>query len=252
VVNKEFVRQFFGKRNPLGSRIGQPNSPGDYEIVGVVDDTVYQSVRWKNHMMYFVPMMQRPASSKGPIEDDMSLYAGAIVVEADRPMNDMETLARRTLAGINPNLSIVKFQTFDQQIADGFTQDRMLARLTMLFGGLALLLAALGLYGVTAYTVVRRTSEIGIRMALGADRAGVIAMILRGAIVQTALGLAIGMPLALVCVRYVKAQLYEITGANLTVMLAAIVMLAAAAAIASMIPARRAASTDPVKALRME
>jgi len=105
---------------------------------------------------------------------------------------------------------------------------------------------------VTAYTVVRRTSEIGIRMALGADRAGVIAMILRGAIVQTALGLAIGMPLALVCVRYVKAQLYEITGANLTVMLAAIVMLAAAAAIASMIPARRAASTDPVKALRME
>lgn len=252
VVNKEFVRQFFGKRNPLGSRIGQPNSPGDYEIVGVVDDTVYESVRWKNHMMYFVPMMQRPASSKGPIDDDMSLYAGAIVVETDRPMNDMETLARRTLAGINPNLSIVKFQTFDQQIADGFTQDRMLARLTMLFGGLALLLAALGLYGVTAYTVVRRTSEIGIRMALGADRAGVIAMILRGAIVQTVLGLAIGIPLALVCVRYVKAQLYEITSANLTVMLAAIVMLAAAAAIASMIPARRAASTDPVKALRME
>ena len=252
VVNKEFVRQFFGKRNPLGSRIGQPHSPGDYEIVGVVEDTAYQSVRWKNHMMYFVPMMQRPPSAKGPIEDDMGLYAGAIVVETDRPMNDMETLARRTLAGINPNLSIVKFQTFDQQIADQFTQDRMLARLTMLFGGLALLLAALGLYGVTAYTVVRRTPEIGIRMALGADRAGVVAMIMRGAILQTVLGLAIGIPVALLCVRYVKAQLFEITSANPAVMVAAIATLAVAAAIAGLIPARRAASTDPAKALRME
>jgi macrolide transport system ATP-binding/permease protein len=252
VVNKEFVRQFFGNKNPLGHHIGQPNSPGDFEIVGVVEDTVYESVRWKNHMMYFVPMMQRPVNTKEPIEDDLGLYAGAIVIETDRPMNDMETLARKTLASINPNLTIVKFQTFDEQIGDRFSEERMLARLTMLFGVLALLLATIGLYGVTAYTVVRRTAEIGIRMALGADRAGVVVMIMRGAIAQTVLGLMIGIPVALLCVRYVKAQLYEVTSANPAVMIIAVVTLAAAAGIAGMIPARRAASTDPVQALRTE
>ena len=252
VVNEEFVRQFFGKKNPLGHRIGQPNSAGDFEIVGVVEDTVYESVRWKNHMMYFVPMMQRPVNTKEPIEDDLSLYAGAMVIETDRPMDNMETLARRTLGGINPNLTIVKFQTFDQQIGDRFSEERMLARLTMLFGVLALLLATIGLYGVTAYTVVRRTVEIGIRMALGADRAGVVVMIMRGAIAQTVLGLLIGIPVALLCVRYVKAQLYEVTSANPLVMIVAIVTLAAAAGIAGLIPAQRAASTDPVQALRTE
>jgi macrolide transport system ATP-binding/permease protein len=252
VVNKEFVRQFFGNRNPIGSRFGPPDSPGDYEIVGVVEDTTYESVRLKNHMMYFLPMMQRPVNTLEPIEDDLDLYAGSIVVQTGRPMNEMETLARRTLAAINPNLTIVKFQTFDQQIADQFSEERLLARLTMLFGGLALLLATIGIYGVTAYTVVRRTSEIGIRMALGADRAGVIAMIMRGAVAQAGVGLMIGIPAALLGVRYVRAQLYEVTRANPTVMILAMVTLAVATGIAGMIPARRAASTDPVQALRTE
>ena len=220
--------------------------------MGVVEDTAYTTVRWKNHRMYFVPMMQRPANSKQPIENDESLYAGAIVLETERPVSDMEKLTRRTLAGINPNLSIVKFQSFEEQIADRFTEDRMIAQLTMLFGALALLLATIGLYGVTAYTVARRTSEIGIRMALGAERRGVIAMVMRGAIIQIALGLGIGIPIALVCVRFVKAQLYEVSNADARVMMGAILTLAAAACVAGVIPARRAASTDPVQALRME
>ena len=152
------------------------------------------------------------------------------MLATDRPMNDMETLARQTLAAINPNLTVVKFQTFEEQIGDRFSEERMIARLTMLFGGLALLLATIGLYGVTAYTVARRTSEIGIRMALGAERGSVIAMIMRGAMLQTLLGLAIGVPVALLCVRFVKAQLYEITNADATVMAGAIVTLAVAAA----------------------
>jgi ABC-type antimicrobial peptide transport system permease subunit len=167
-------------------------------------------------------------------------------------MSDMESLARKTLAAINPNLTVVKFQTFDDQIADQFTEERMVARLTVLFGALALLLATIGLYGVTAYTVAGRTSEIGIRMALGAERGSVIAMIMRGATVQTVLGLAIGVPVALLCVRFVKAQLYEITNADATVMAGSIIALAVAACIAGLIPARRAASIDPAKALRME
>ena len=167
-------------------------------------------------------------------------------------MSDMETIARKTLAGINQNLTVIKFQTFDQQIADRFVEERMISRLTTLVGGLALLLAAIGLYGVTAYSVVRRTPEIGIRMALGAERGGVIVMIMRGAMTQTLLGLAIGVPVAMLCVRFVKTQLYEITSADTSVMTGAILTLAAAACIAGIIPARRAASIDPVQALRTE
>jgi macrolide transport system ATP-binding/permease protein len=128
----------------------------------------------------------------------------------------------------------------------------MISRLTMLFGGLALLLATIGLYGVTAYTVAGRTPEIGIRMALGAERGSVVAMIMRGAAIQTVLGLVIGVPIALLCVRFVKAQLYEITHADAGVIVGAMVTLAVAACIAGLIPARRAASVDPAKALRME
>jgi predicted permease len=250
VVNQTFAKKFFGDGNPIGRRIGGSN-PSDYEIVGVVEDTAYTSVRWTDHLMVFVPTMQRPASA-GPIEKDGSLYAGAIVLQTDRPMSEMETVTRRTLAGINPNLTVVKFQSFDEQIADRFTQERMLARLTTLFGGLALLLATIGIYGVTAYSVVRRTSEIGIRMALGADRMGVVAMIMRGAIVQAALGLGIGVPVALLCVRFVKAQLYEVTRVDAGVLAVAVVTLGVAASMAGLIPARRAASIDPVEALRME
>ena len=253
VVNQEFVRKLFNGRNPIGRHFGtSAESLGDFEIVGVVDDTAYTSVRWKNHRMYFLPLMQRPASAKGLIDKDESLFAGAIVLETERPVNQMAAITQRTLAGINPNLTVVKFQTFDQQIADCFTEERMVARLTALFGALALLLAAVGLYGVTAYAVARRTSEIGIRMALGANRAGVIAMVMRGAMIQIAIGLAIGIPTALLCVRFVESQLYEVKGIDVSVLITAILTLAAAACIAGMIPARRAASTDPAQALRTE
>ena len=255
VVNQEFAKQFFGKRNPIGHRFGYPG-PGDdgaWEIVGVVEDTTYTSVYWKNRAMYFVPLTQRPTVAKpDPVEKDISMYAGAMVIQTARPVPDMEKLAGQTLASINPNLTIVKFQTFEQQIDGQFTEERMIARLTSLFGALALLLAALGLYGVTAYSVVRRTPEIGIRMALGAERSRVIGMVMRGAMIQAGIGLVLGAPVAMLCVRYVKSQLYEITSVNLPVMVGAIGTLAIAAAIAGMIPARRAASIDPVKALRIE
>ncbi|MGA3046339.1 MAG: ABC transporter permease [Terracidiphilus sp.] len=260
VVNQEFVKQFFGNRNPIGHRFGfsGPSSVGKdgaHEIVGVVEDTTYTSVYWKDHAMYFLPLTQRAGSANdpdSPIEKDLSLYAGALVIQTSHPIPGFEKTVGNTLAGINPNLTIVKFQTFQQQIDDRFVEERLIARLTSLFGLLALLLAAIGLYGVTAYTVVRRTPEIGIRMALGAARARVIGMIMRGAMLQALIGLAIGIPIAVFCVRFVKSQLYDITSVSATVMAGAIGVLAFAACIAALIPARRAASINPVQALRVD
>ncbi len=215
VVNQEFVKQFFGNRNPIGHRFGfsgpgQAGLDGAHEIVGVVEDTTYTSVYWKNHAMYFLPLTQRAGNANdpdSPLEKDQSMYAGAMVIQTSRPVPGFEKIVGDTLASINPNLTIVKFQTFQQQIDDRFIEERLIARLTSLFGLLALLLAAIGLYGVTAYTVVRRTPEIGIRMALGAARSRVIGMVMRGAMLQAVVGLAIGVPVAIFCVRYVKSQL---------------------------------------------
>jgi macrolide transport system ATP-binding/permease protein len=255
IVSQNFVKdEFPAGTNPIGKTFGfgGPKSPLEFQIVGVVDDTTYTDVQWHDHRMIFFPMLQRPGSDKDPIETDTSLYAGAIVIQTAHPMPEMESLARQTLASINPNLAIVKFQTFQQQIADRFTEDRMIARLTQLFGALALLLAAVGLYGVTAYTVARQTSEIGIRMALGARRRSVVSLVLRGAMTQIVLGLAIGIPTAYLCVRYVESQLYEVKGVGLGVLGLAIATLLLAAAVAGLIPARRAASIDPAEVLRME
>ena len=253
VVNETFVKTLFKPgENPIGHHFGSQSSPGDFEIVGVVADTVYTDVRWKNHAMDFVPMLQRPASDKNPIEKDEMMYAGAIVLKTDHPMSDIEALARGTLSSINPNLAVVKFQTFNEQITDRFTDDRMLARLIMLFGLLALLLATLGLYGVTAYSVARRTSEIGIRMALGAERIQVTNMVMRSVAIQATLGLAIGIPAALVCVRFVESQLYEIQSVDVALLSTSVLVLAFAALIAGFVPARRAANVDPMVALRDE
>ena len=260
VVNQEFVKQFFGKRNPIGHHFGfsgssQAGLDGSHEIVGVVEDTTYTSIYLKNHAMYFLPLTQRAGNANDPtysLDKDQSMYAGALVIQTAHPDAGLEKIVGDTLSSINPNLTIVKFQTFQQQIDDRFIEERLIARLTSLFGVLALLLAAIGLYGVTAYTVARRTPEIGIRMALGAARSRVIGTVMRGAMLQAVVGLAIGIPVAIFCVRFVKSQLFEITRVNVPVMAIAIGVLALAAAIAGIIPARRAASIDPVRALRLE
>jgi macrolide transport system ATP-binding/permease protein len=255
IVNRSFVKKFFAAdENPIGHRFGSPGSisPGDYVIAGVVEDTAYQSVKWKDHAMFFVPLMQRPASTKVPIEKDGMLYVNGLVLETARPTADMQSIAERTLASINPNISVVTFQTFQAQIDDRFSEERLLSRLVTLFGVLALLLATVGLHGVTAYGVARRTREIGIRMALGAPRAGVVAAVVRGALVQTAIGLAIGIPVAVSCVQFIKSQLYETDRVSPAALAIATVALLGAAFVAGFIPGRRAASIDPARALRSE
>lgn len=254
VVNQAFVKTFFKSGEyPIGAHFGDPGpSPNAATIVGVVEDTVYNDLYSKNQPMTFVPILQRSSGDTRPLDKMTSFYAGTIVVETSRPMDDLQTIARRTLSAINPNLTVMKFQTFDQQIADRFTQERMLSRLMVVFGVLALLLATVGLYGVTSYTVAGRTSEIGIRMALGAERESVVAMILRDALTQSLIGLAIGIPVAFYCIQFVKSQLYEITNVSASSLAIAVFTLLLAAFVAGLVPARRAASIDPMRALRME
>jgi ABC-type antimicrobial peptide transport system permease subunit len=153
---------------------------------------------------------------------------------------------------VDPNLTLLNIQTLQEQVDSNFDQQRAVARMTGLFGILALLLAAVGLYGVTAYTVERRTSEIGVRMALGADRMNVIRLVLRGAFLQILIGLAIGIPISIGCAKLISAQLYQVKGWDPMALAGAIVALGICALIASIIPAQRAASIDPVKALRTE
>lgn len=264
VVNQAFVRKFFKPgEDPIGQHFGADNiknsgdfikNSGDFEIVGVVEDTKYQSARDRPDPMYFTPMLQQ--SHARPVNElDASLYAGQFVLQMKSMTPGLEEQVRKTLTSIDPNLSVDHYQTFEKQIEGNFSGQRMIARLTLLFGVLASVLAAVGLYGVTAYNVQRRTQEIGIRMALGLARGSVVGMVLRGAMLQTAAGLVIGIPVALFCVRSIKSvqsQLYEVVGRDAGVIAAAVCTLAVATFIAGIVPARRAASIDPAKALRTE
>jgi ABC-type antimicrobial peptide transport system permease subunit len=147
---------------------------------------------------------------------------------------------------------MIDLRSLEYQVAGNFTQERLIARLTTLFGMLALVLASVGLYGITSYQVARRTSEIGLRMALGADRWNVVRMVMRGAFFQAGLGLAIGIPIAILGARYMADQLYQVRSYDPLSLLVAVVVLLASATVAGFIPARRAANIEPMTALRTE
>jgi ABC-type antimicrobial peptide transport system permease subunit len=184
--------------------------------------------------------------------ESRSVYPNSITVQYAGDAASLESMARHTLSNINPDLTIVSFKSLDYQVADNFNGERLISRLTGLFGVLALVLASVGLYGITAYSVARRTNEIGVRMALGANRSNVVTMVMRRALVLVGIGLAIGIPVALIGGRLMKTQLYGVSTYDPVTLVGAVVVLAAAAALAGFIPARRAASIEPMNALRTE
>jgi ABC-type antimicrobial peptide transport system permease subunit len=170
----------------------------------------------------------------------------------DVPPGALEPELTRILAGIDPNLTIVSVRTMEQRVALTFDQERAVATLAELFGVVALLLAAVGLYGVTAYTVAQRTNEIGIRMALGAGRAEVVRHVLRGAFVRVVVGLGLGLPLAVAAGRLISSQLYGVSFWDPLALAVAASALAICALIAALVPASAAASISPMTALRTE
>ena len=181
-----------------------------------------------------------------------SMNMDAMIVAFNGPQQNVDQLLRRTLAEIDPNLTIFHLFPFEEQVEGNFTEERLIARLTSLFGMLALVLASVGLYGVMSYFVAQRTSEIGIRMALGATRQSVVRMVMRGAMMQILIGLVLGIPAALYAGYLMKVLLYGVDSYDPMAITGAPLMLVLCAALAGFIPARRAASIDPMEALRTE
>ncbi len=251
VINQTFARRFFPREDPIGQHLGMGDAShsGDYEIVGIVEDAKYQDTRGPAYATFFLPLLQTPP---GDSRRDGSVYIGDIELQVAGKPENLEPFVRKALAGIDPNLTVLAMMSFAEQVSLNFNQDRLIARLTELFGILALILACVGLYGVTAYAVEQRTKEIGIRMALGADRGNVLGLVLRGALARLGLGLAIGIPAALAGGHMLAGQLYGVKSHDPMILCLAALTLAACALFATLVPARRATKVDPMGALRRE
>jgi predicted permease len=251
VVNQTFAHKFFPNEDPIGQHFGLDDAShsGDYEIVGVVEDAKYQNARVPAYPTAFMALLQTPA---GDANHDSSIYIHDIELHvAGKPQN-LEAAVRRALAEINPNLTVLGMMSLSEQVALNFNQDRLIARLSELFGLLALLLACVGLYGVTSFSVARRTNEIGIRMALGAKRRSILGLVMRGAFTQVMLGLMIGLPVALAGGRLLSSLLYGVKSTDAPMFIVASLALAGGALLATYLAARRAMSVDPMVALRYE
>ena len=256
VVNQRFAKKFFKDESPIGKHFGDLDAKyvGNFEIVGVTEDTQYRQPTRKIPPMFFLSAMQSVTYDDPRFVsfEDRSHYLNAIELKTQGTVSGLEAQVRRALSQVNPDLAVIDFVSFAQQVQENFSQQAMIAKLTSLFGLLALVLASVGLYGVTAYSVERRTSEIGIRMALGADRLNVLRLVLRGAFLQMGIGLAIGIPATILGGRAMATQLFGVKPYEPNILLLTTAVLSFAALVAAVVPARRAATLDPMRALRTE
>ncbi len=265
IVDEAFVKKYLHGENPIGVHFGDwdPSSTAMFTIVGVVEDAQYWPPNDADDRggrpMFFVPAAQWPqVAATNPLAPDYAQfeagthYMPSLEIETRGAVPDLQPQVRNALQSIDPNLMITRFQSFAEQVNLGFSQQNMIVQLTSLFGLVALALAAIGLYGVTAYAVAQRTSEIGIRMALGANRGHVQKMVLRGAFLQVGLGLAIGIPAAIAAGRLMAAELFGVRAWNPLVLGATTAMLGSVALLAAALPAQRAAGVEPMEALRGE
>jgi predicted permease len=244
IVNRKFATHFFGDKSPLGRHVGfgdGPKSKLDMEIVGVTEDSLYEGPREGVHRQVFVPFAQS------------DFPAGvAFYVRTSMDSKSMFRALRRKVQELDGGMPVYEMKTLEGQLDETLSTERLIAMLSAAFGLLATVLAALGLYGVMAFMVARRTKEIGLRMALGAPQAQVVWMVMRETLVLVAAGLAIGIPAALLASKYVSTQLFGVNGTDVASAAVALVILAVVAAGAGYLPARRASTIDPIQALRYE
>jgi predicted permease len=241
IVNRRFAEHYFKGRSAVGRRIGFGNRPGtklDIEIVGVVANTLYEGPKEGLHRQVYIPHY----GNRGV----------AFYVRAARDSESIFNAARAAVKSLDPALPIYEMKTLGDQLDQTLLTERLIAMLSAGFGLLATLLAAVGLYGVMAFVVTRRTKEMGVRMALGASAGDVTWLVLREVLVLLALGLAVGVPAALGLGRYVASQLFEVKPADPALALTVAVVLIVVALAAGLVPARRAARIDPMLALRFE
>jgi predicted permease len=258
VVNQAFARRFFKDQNPVGQHFGpgKVKYSGMFEIVGVVNDIRYMTYEYKKPVrpMFWLPEAQTvqfddPAYTSGEI---WSHYLYNIVIWAPGSPASIEQQVRKALAGVDPNLVLYGVDPYVKVLSADFQRENLIATLTTLFGVLGLVLASVGLYGVLAYSVERRTAEIGVRVALGAHRGRVLAMVLGGAFRQVGLGLALGLPAAIAAGRLMTGQLFGVQPWDPVMLMLATLLLALSALVASVVPAWRAAGVEPMTALRTE
>jgi putative ABC transport system permease protein len=258
VINEAFAKRFFKNQNPIGQHFGidKIKYSATFEIVGVTKDMRYLTYDYKDPIkpMFWLPEAQTvqyddTAFQSGEI---WSHYLYNIVIWAPGNPPGMEERVRKALLSIDPNFVLYGVDPYNKVVTADFQQENMIATLTTLFGGLGLVLAAVGLYGVMAYTVEQRTSEIGVRMALGADRGDVVRMVLHGAFSQIGIGLALGIPAAIGAGKLMTGQLFGVRPWDPVMLTLATALLGVAALLATVIPARRAAGVEPMVALRSE
>jgi len=244
IVNQKFVKRYFGGAAPLGRHLGMGIDPGtklDIQIVGVVGDTKYESMRDEIPYELYVPSAQQGFAN-----------GGTVYVRAQGDPAQLFNTVRTAVRAVDASVPMYDMRTLDNQMEISLLTERLLATLSSVFGCLATLLAALGLYGVMAFMVARRTREIGIRMALGAGQGSVVWMVLRETLTLTGIGVAIGLAGAYAVTRLIQAQLFGVAPTDLLTMAAAALGIAAVTALAGYIPARRATGIDPMSALRWE
>ena len=249
VINEAFARKFFQNEDPIGKHFGtEADNSRRYEVVGIAKDARYLTLDKPDGAFFLLPEAQADYSQTNL----GSLFLHDIVILTRPRASLSDAQVRQAMASVDPSLPIISIRTLREKVAAHLTQQLLIARITSLFGILSLVLASIGLYGITAYNVGRRTGEIGVRMALGASRGQVVRLVLRGAFLLIAFGLILGIPLSLATSRVLSSQLYGLNAYDAVPIAIAVAVLGLFGLIATLVPAQRASFISPAEALRSE